>query len=253
MGLNGDDALTFRVHLQKSMMARTLPMEEVMKASAEVQRMLKEVITARRIEPKDDVVSELLKCELELGDGSRRPLEDDEIFSYCRLIILAGGGTTWRQLGITLYQLLSNYSFWENCRENRSLIEPAIEESARWMPTDPTFPRLVKEDVELEGVRIPAGSRVDMCLGAANRDPAVWQNPDVYDIHRARGRQPHLGFGMGPHRCLGMEVAKQEMIVAIEGLLDRFPGMVPDRDEPEPQLLGGLEQRGMSAIPVVLR
>lgn len=253
MGLNGDDALTFRVHLQKSMMARTLPMEEVIEASAEVQRMLKEVITARRAEPQDDVVSELLKCELELADGGKRPLEDDEIFSYCRLIILAGGGTTWRQLGITLYQLLSNYQFWEACREDRSLIEPAIEESARWMPTDPTFPRLVKEDVELEGVKIPSGSRIDMCLGAANRDPTIWDNPDVYDIFRPRGKQPHLGFGMGPHRCLGMEVAKQEMLVAIGGLMDRFPDMRLDKDVQEPQLLGGLEQRGMSALPVVLR
>jgi len=253
MGLNGEDALTFRIHLQKSMMARTLPMEQVIEASTAVQRMLMEVISARRAQPRDDVVSELLKCELELADGSKRPLEDDEIFSYCRLIILAGGGTTWRQLGITLYQLLSNYHFWEACREDRSLIEPAIEESARWMPTDPTFPRLVKEDVELEGVRIPAGSRVDMCLGAANRDPEIWDNPDVYDIYRPRGKQPHVGFGMGPHRCLGMEVAKQEMIVAIEGLMDRFPNMVLDSEAPAPQLLGGLEQRGMSAIPVVLR
>jgi len=252
MGLSGEDALSFRLHLQKSMMARTLPMEEVIKASAEVQRMLKEVITARRRQPKDDVVSELLKCELELEDGTTRPLEDDEIFSYCRLIILAGGGTTWRQLGITLYQLLSNYHFWEACREDRSLIEPAIDESARWMPTDPIFPRLVKATVELEGVTIPAGSRLDLCLGAANRDPAVWENPDVYDIRRARGDKPHLGFGMGPHRCLGLEVAKQEMVVAIEGLLDRFPNLALDSGEPEPQILGGLEQRGMSRIPVRL-
>ncbi|MFV8817944.1 cytochrome P450 [Haliea sp. E17] len=253
IGLKGDDALTFRVHLQKSMMARTLPMEEVMQAAGEVSRMLKEVITARREKPEDDVVSELIQCELELEDGSTRLLEDEEIFSYCRLIILAGGGTTWRQLGITLYQLLSDYQNWEDCKADRSLIEAAIEEGARWMPTDPTFPRLVKEDVEVYGVTIPAGSRVDMCLGAANRDPEIWDNPDVFDLHRPRGKQPHLGFGMGPHRCLGMEVSKQEMIAAIEGLMDRFPTMRLDPDAPEPQLLGGLEQRGMSVIPVILR
>lgn len=253
MGLNGEDALTFRVHLQKSMMARTLPIGEVMEASAEVQRMLKEVISARREQPRDDVVTELVRCELELEDGSTRPLEDDEIFAYCRLIILAGGGTTWRQLGITLYQLLSNYHLWEACSEDRDLVEPAIEESARWMPTDPVFSRLVKEDVELEGVAIPAGSRLDMCLGAANRDPAVWDNPDVYDIYRPRGDKPHLGFGMGPHRCLGLEVAKQEMVVAINALLDTFPDLRLDEAAPEPQLLGGLEQRGMSAIPVHLK
>ncbi len=253
MGLGGEDALTFRVHLQKSMMARTLPIEEVMQASGEVQRMLKEVISSRRENPQDDVVTELVRCELELEDGSTRPLEDDEIFAYCRLIILAGGGTTWRQLGITLYQLLSNHQLWEACREDRDLVEPAIEEGARWMPTDPVFSRLVKEDVELEGVTIPAGSRLDMCLGAANRDPAVWDNPDVYDIHRPRGDKPHLGFGMGPHRCLGLEVAKQEMVVAINALLDIFPNLRLDAAAPEPQLLGGLEQRGMSAIPVVLK
>ncbi|TGD71281.1 cytochrome P450 [Mangrovimicrobium sediminis] len=253
MGLAGEDALTFRTHLQKSMMARSLPMEEVMQSAMQVQSMLMDVIAARRAQPQDDVVSALVACELELADGGKRPLEDDEIFAYCRLIILAGGGTTWRQLGITLYQLLSNYHFWEACREDRSLIEPAIEESARWMPTDPTFPRLVTEDIELEGVQIPAGARIDMCLGAANRDPDIWDNPDEYDIFRPRGKQPHLGFGMGPHRCLGMEVAKQEMVVAIDALLERFPNLALDPEAPQPQLLGGLEQRGMSAIPVTLR
>ena len=99
-------------------------------------------------------MSALLACELELADGGKRPLEDDEIFAYCRLIILAGGGTTWRQLGITLYQLLSNYHFWEACREDRSLIEPAIEEGARYMPTDPVFQRRMTEN----GMEIIVGS-----------------------------------------------------------------------------------------------
>jgi cytochrome P450 len=253
MGLSDDDALTFRGHLLKSMMASSLPIEEVMQAAAEVERMLKKVITARREQPRDDVVSELIKCELELEDGSKRLLEDAEIFAYCRLIILAGGGTTWRQLGITLYQLLSKRPLWESCRNDRSLIEAAIEEGARWMPTDPTFPRLVTQDVELEGLTVPAGSRLDLCLGAANRDPEVWDNPDEFDLYRPRGEKSHLGFGMGPHRCLGMEVSRQEMIAAIGGLMDRFPNIRLDAEAPEPQLLGGLEQRGMSAIPVFLK
>ena len=251
MGLSGDDALAFRNHLLKStIMARTLPMEEVMESAAEVERMLREVISARRITPADDVVSGLVQCVLDTGDGESRGLLDAEIFAYARLIILAGGGTTWRQLGITLYQLLSNPALWQACRDNRNLIEAAIEEGARWMPTDPTFPRLVTEDVELAGVKIPAGSRVDICLGAANRDPAIWENPDVFDIFRTR--KSHLGFGMGPHRCLGMEVAKQEMIVAINGLMDRFPNIRLDENAEAPELVGDLEQRGMSAIPVQL-
>lgn len=250
MGMSGDSALQFRENLLRSSVAsHTLTGEQRMTAAAEVSRMLKELITARRKVPGDDVVSGLIANDLVLADGTTRKLTDEEIFCYCRLIMLAGGGTTWRQLGITLHSLLTNYQFWEACRDDRSLVEPAINEAARWMPTDPVFPRLVMEDVELEGVLVPAGSRVDMCLGSANRDPALWDDPDTFDIFRASA-QSHLGFGMGPHRCLGMEVAKQEMVSAINGLMNRFPNMVLDKQAPAPQLLGGLEQRGMSAVPV---
>ncbi len=247
----GEDALIFRTHLIKStMMIGTVAMEEIIESAGIVENMLRELIVARRESPQDDVMSNMVHADLAQDGAESRKLTDDEIFAYCRLIILAGGGTTWRQLGITIYQLLSNYHLWEACREDRSLIEPAIEEAARWMPTDPTFPRLVMEDVVLPGITIPAGARVDMCLGAANRDPAVWENPDEFDIYRPR--KTHLGFGMGPHRCLGMEVAKQEMLSAINGLLDRFPNMTLDPNAPEPKLAGGVEQRGMTAIPVIL-
>jgi cytochrome P450 len=249
MGLDGEDALSFRTHLlQATTGARSLPRREVEQAMSEVARMLKNVIDARRAEPGDDVITGLIQCELEMPEGGKRKLTDEEIFSYARLIMNAGGGTTWRQLGITLVALLRDYRFWEACRDNRKLLEPAIHESARWLPTDPTFPRLVTQDVELEGMRIAAGSRVDLCLGAANRDPSRWEQPDIYNLDRPF--QHHLGFGMGPHRCLGMEVALQEMITAINGLLDRYPRMHLDDNAPTPQILGGLHQRGMSTVPI---
>ncbi|MBW2942720.1 cytochrome P450 [Zhongshania aquimaris] len=251
MGLSGDSALAFRENLMKStVQSRSLPIEEVMKSAAEVERMLREVISARREQPADDVITGLVQGVLNLPDEEARGLTDDEIFAYARLIMLAGGGTTWRQLGITLYQLLRKPELWEACRNDRSLIERAIDEGARWMPTDPIFPRLVTKDVELAGVKIPAGSRIDMCLGSANRDPSIWDRPDEYDIYRER--KSHLGFGMGPHRCLGMEVAKQEMLVAINGLMDRFPNIQLDMSAPPAELVGGLEQRGMSSVPVTL-
>jgi cytochrome P450 len=106
-------------------------------------------------------------------------------------------------------------------------------------------------DVEVEGVSIAAGSRVDLCLGAANRDPQRWENPDAYDMFRPA--QTHIGFAIGPHQCLGMNVAKQEMITALNGLMDRFANLHLDPDAPAPRLLGGLEQRGMSALPVRLQ
>jgi cytochrome P450 len=217
----------------------------------EVFRMLKNLVDARRLEPRDDVISSLASKEFALADGGSRKLTDDEIFGYCRLIMLAGGGTTWRQLGITLHALLTDYRLWEACRADRGVIEKAVDESLRWMPTDPTFPRLMMQDIELAGVKIPAGARVDVCVGSANRDPQRWENPDIYDPFRPA--QYHLGFGLGPHQCLGMNVAKQEMITAINGLLDRFPNMRLDPEAPPAKLHGGLEQRGMSTVNVVLQ
>jgi cytochrome P450 len=252
IGMTGEDALTFREHLHKSTVgARRLPEAEVRQSAGEVSRMLKELITARRAEPRDDVISALAHNDLPLPDGSSRKLTDDEVFGYCRLIMFAGGGTTWRQLGITLHALLSNYAFWRACCEDRSLIENAIEESARWMPTDPTFARLMMEDVELAGVTIPKGARVDICVASANRDSTRWSDPDRYDIFRPQ--HYHIGFGLGPHQCLGMNVAKQEMLCAINALMDRFPHMHLDPAAPAPEIQGGLHQRGMTSVPVRLR
>jgi cytochrome P450 len=251
IGMSGDNALTFREHLTRSTItSRQLPPSEVEHSAREVTRMLKELITERRKQPCDDVISALAHNNLPLPEGGTRKLTDDEVFGYCRLIMLAGGGTTWRQLGITLHALLTNYSLWEACRNDRSLISNAIDESARWMPTDPVFPRLMMEEVELSGMTIPKGARVDLCVGSANRDPKRWSDPDTYNPFRPY--QPHLGFGRGPHQCLGMNVAKQEMLCAIGALLDRFPNMELNKNEPAPTLLGGLEQRGMSAVPVLL-
>jgi cytochrome P450 len=248
-GMDGQIALDFRTNLLKATVGPDR--NERMAADAEVRRMLSELIARKRREPGDDIMTTLVNADLVLDDGATRKLDDEEIFGYSRLIMLAGGGTTWRQLGITLHALLSNYKLWEAVRDDRSLVEPAIEESLRWNATDPIFYRLLTQDVEVEGVPIPAGSRIDVCLGAANRDPTRWENPDAYDPFRPL--QGHLGFGIGPHQCLGMNVAKQEMLVALNGLMDRFPTLRLDPDAPAPRLTGGLHQRGMSAVPVILR
>jgi cytochrome P450 len=250
IGMQGDKALIFRDHLLKATGVRPVARDEQIQANMEVMRMLQDLIDERRSEPGDDVITGLIHNDFKLADGGSRKLTDEEVMGYCRLTILAGGGTTWRQLGITIHALLTHYHFWEACRDDRSLIENAIEESARWMPTDPVFPRLLMEDVVVEGVPIPAGVRVDMCLGTANRDPARWEDPDVFDIFRHK--KYHLGFGLGPHQCLGMNVAKQEMIVALNALMDRYPNLTLDPTVPAPTIVGGLEQRGMSAIPVRL-
>ena len=133
-------------------------------------------------------------------------------------------------------------------REDRSLLRNAIEESVRWNATDPMFSRWVAEDTTMAGVDIPAGAVVHLCLGAANRDPSRWEHPDVYDLHRRP--QTGLGFGGGPHICLGMHVARAEMFTAISALLDRLPRLRLDPDAEPPSIIG-LYERGPTEINVV--
>ncbi len=250
IGMDGQDALTFREALMTLMGANRGTPQEKLGASQIIETLLGDLIARRRAEPGQDVVSGLVATELELEDGSTRPLTDHEIMANCKLIILAGGGTTWRQLGITLWALLSHPDQLAAVKADRKLVEPAIEESLRWNPTDPYFSRVSTADTVLDGVAIPANSVVDICLGAGNRDPRRWTNPDAYDVHRpAIG---HLGFSIGPHQCLGMNVSKAEMMVAINALFDHFPNVRRDPDAPEPALMGHLEGRGMTAVPVLL-
>ncbi len=250
-GMSGEDALTFRANLVTAIEATQVTEEERGEAFAKVFEMLSEAVRSRRAAPGDDVISEIMAQDLVLEDGSSRKLTDEEVIAHARLILLAGGGTTWRQLGITLVALLNRPEQLEAVRADRTLVEAAIEESLRWNPTDPVFSRLVARDTKLGGVEIPAGAALDICLGAANRDPARWERPDEYDLHRKPHQ--HLGFSIGAHLCLGRDVARAEMSVAINALLDRFPKLRLDPEQPTPELMGGLEQRGMSSVPVLLQ
>ena len=205
------------------------------------------IIAARREEPQDDLISVLVEAELEDEDGQTLRLTDDEIISFTLLLLTAGSGTTWKQMGITLAALLQRPEVLDAVRADRALLRNAIEESVRWQPTDPMFSRWVTEDTELEGVHLPKGSVVHLCLGAANRDPARWDDPDEYDINRPL--KPSFGFGGGPHVCLGMHVARAEMATGIGALLDRLPNLRLDPDHEPPRYIG-LYERGANEIHV---
>ena len=170
----------------------------------------------------------LVEAEYTDDDGVSHRLTDEEIYGFTFLLLAAGSGTTWKQLGITLAALLQRPEVLATVRDDRSLLRPAIEESLRWMPTDPMFSRHVTHDVDFQGVHLPKGAVMHLCLGAANRDPARWERPDEYDI--ARPPKPALAFGNGPHVCLGMHVARAEMTVGINALLDRLPNLRLDPD-----------------------
>jgi len=209
--------------------------------------MLRRVIEERRREPRDDLITLLVETELD-DHGERHLLTDDEIYGFARLILTAGSGTTWRQLGILLVGLLHRPQLLDAVRDDRELLRRAIDEAVRWEATDPIFRRLVTEDVTLCGVDIPAGAIVEMNLGAANHDPTRWERPDEFDPRRPP--RPNVGFAGGPHVCLGMHVARAEMWVAMNAVLDRLPNLRIDPEAPPVRIIG-LEHRGPNGIPVV--
>lgn len=249
VGLRGEDALLFRNALVGTS-ASHHGAEAQMNAHATVNRILMEQIAKRKAEPGDDIISWLLAAEIDPPGEGHRCLRDQEIAIFARLILLAGGGTTWRQLGIVLAALLNDREQLEAVRSERKLVDAAIEESLRWNPTNPTFSRFAVADTQLGDLVIPKGSILDICLGAANRDPARWDNPDRFDLHRPI--QQHLGTGIGAHMCLGRFVAQAEMGVTINALLDNFPKLRLDPGAEAPFITGGLEQRGVSSLQVLL-
>lgn len=246
-GLDEAEALAFRHNLILSLQ-HSVPIEQREEGARIVRETLLRAIDARRADPRDDVLSALVAARFEDSDGSIFAMDEEDMLSFCRIIMTAGGGTTWRQLGITIHALLSDPELWDAVKSDRKLIDKAITEAARWNPTDPVFYRLTEKDSALGGVEIPAGSIVELCYGAANRDPARYPDPDAFRLDRPSGR--HFAFGGGVHTCLGMFVAQQEMSVALNALADRMPALRLDPDVPPPVITGGLEHRGVNHMHV---
>ncbi len=230
-----------------------VPVEQALDIRESLQRLdalveiIKPIVAARRKQPQDDLISVLVRAEI-TEDGETHGLSDKEIYSFAALLLSAGSGTTWKQMGITLAALLQRPEALEAVRADRSLLRNAIEESVRWQTTDPMFSRWVTRDVEFHSTHLPKGAVLHMCVGAANHDPDRWERPDEYDIFRPI--RPTLAFGSGPHVCLGQHLARSEMSVAINALLDRLPNLRLDPDA-EPPAFRGFYERGATAIPVL--
>ncbi len=251
IGLEGDEALRFRhAHVNSVENAGVEP-ELRLKNMKLVEEILLGLIQQRRAKPTEDLVSVLLDATLREPGVEPRLMTDREIMHMVKIVMIAGGGTSWRQMGITLFALLTNPDQLAQVKADRALLDAAVEESLRWNPTAPYFYRNATCDTELYGHKISEGDIVEIGIGPANRDPSRWDNPDLFNINRPK--ITNLAFGLGVHRCLGMNVAKVEMMHAINALFDAFPDMRLDPDEPMPEIGGGFEQRGPTAVPVLLR
>jgi cytochrome P450 len=219
-------------------------LDEAIVASQEVKEYMSVILAERRRTPRADLISELAQAEL---DGER--LSDEEIFSFLRLLLPAGVETTYRATGNMLFSLLSSPDQLEAVRSDRELIPQAIEESLRLETPLLNITRLATKDAEVGGVLIPAGSTVMLMLAAANRDEARYPDPDHYDVLRASPK-PHISFGHGPHACLGTHLARLEMRVALNLLLDRLPNLRLDPEGDDPHIRGQIF-RSPTSLPVL--
>jgi cytochrome P450 len=181
------------------------------RAVAEFGDYVLEHADAKRRHPREDLLSTLAEAR-ERGEAS-----DDELVASCVLILTAGHETTSNLIASGLWSLLRSPAELERLRRDPALVPTAVEEMLRTESPITMFLRWPQRDVKIEGVEIAEGDAVAVHIGAANRDPAVFADPDRFDAGRAENR--HVAFGAGLHFCLGAALARAEAAAALRGLL----------------------------------
>jgi cytochrome P450 len=226
-----------------SMLSFTINPERGKAASQALVDYFKPILADRRQHPREDLISSLAAAEI---DGHK--LDDEDIYSFIRLLLPAGVETTYRSLGNLLFGLLGNVDQLDAVRADRSLLPQAIEEAVRWDAPLLNITRVATRDTELAGVPIPQGSSVMPMLGAANRQEDRYPDPDRFDIFR-QAKVP-ISWGHGVHVCLGMHLARLEMRTAVNLLLDRLPNLRLDPDGDDPHIRG-MVFRSPTSLPVL--
>ncbi|SEG73087.1 Cytochrome P450 [Nonomuraea solani] len=185
--------------------------DELIAAYMATQTYLAELVAAKRANPTDDVLSDLLDSDL----------TDEELKGMALILLSAGFDTTANMLALGTFALLQNPEQLAALRADPALADQAVEELLRYLTVAKQFQRIALEDVELGGHTIKAGTTVILSYNTANRDPDRFTNPHTLDIHRQEGG--HLAFSHGIHQCLGQQLARVELRVALPALIDRFP------------------------------
>lgn len=201
----------------------------------------RELIAERRAGPRDDMLSALIAAE-EAGDK----LNEEELLATCILLLVAGHETTVNLIGNGTLALLRHPDQLRKLRERPGLIGTAVEELLRFDGPVQRTARIPSEDITIGGQTIGKGEMVMPFLGAADRDPTQFPDPDRLDITRADNR--HIAFGMGIHFCLGAPLARMEGQIAINTLLARLPKLALATDRP--QFRQSLTLRGLQALPL---
>ncbi|TDO14130.1 cytochrome P450 [Mycobacterium sp. BK086] len=240
LGLPEEDLADFRRRAVQ-LISYAVNYKKAFEASAALKEYFMDQIDKRRSKPTDDIIGDLVTADI----GGEK-LSDEAIYSFLRLLLPAGLETTYRSSGNLLYLLLTHPEQFAAVQADRDLIGPAIEEGLRYETPLTTVQRFATEDSELEGVAIPAGSVIDLCIGSANRDQNRWPNSEDFDI--SRKHTPHISFAAGEHTCMGLHLARMETRVAIESLLDRLTNITLLADD-DPHI-HGQPFRSPTSLPV---
>lgn len=209
----------------------------------QITQYLLPILAERRQDPRDDILSGLVAAEV---DGRR--LTDEEILAHIRLLFSAGASTTTDALGNLIYTLLAEPERWQALLAEPALRAGAIEELLRWETPVAVLPRLsARHVIEFHGTKIPPATFCLFAIAAANRDPSVFEQPEVFDLHRDSSKKL-LSFGPGPRLCPGMHLARRQLAVALDVILERLPGLqLREREAASPR---GAILRGPARLPV---
>jgi cytochrome P450 len=212
-------------------------------AASEIQRYLRELVRARRARPGEDLISALVTDE-----DDEHQLTEEELVTMAALILAAGFETTTGLLGNGFLTLLSAPHQAERLRREPALAKPAAEELLRYdTPVQILYGRTATEDIVVGDLPVRAGQRLINLLGAANRDPRQFSEPDELRLDRDEG--PVLSFGGGIHHCLGAALARLEAQVMLPRLVERYPNACLAG---EPIRRSGLMIRGYTSVPIAL-
>ncbi|MEV0055671.1 cytochrome P450 [Saccharopolyspora shandongensis] len=238
LGVPYADRENFQVN-SAQFMVRDQTLEQKVAAIGAMNAYLAELVTQKRADPGDDILSDLARHD---------DLTIEELTGAAFLLLLAGHETTANMLSLGTFALLEHPEQLAELRANPDLLPDAVEELMRYLSVADIFFRYATEDIELGGETIPEGSTVVVSLLAANRDPQRFDNPDALDVHRkARG---HLSFGHGIHQCLGQQLARIEMRAGFDGLLRRFPSLELAVPADEVELKTDMNIYGVHELPV---
>jgi len=225
-------------------------MNDAVTAYTEYGEYLKDVFEDRRRQPREDLVSILVAAQQEgVLAEDEESMENDEIVMFMTLLLVAGNETTRNAISGGMLALMQDREQFDLLRARPELLDSAVEEILRWVSPIICFRRTATRDVEIRGQRIAAGDRVLLLYQSANRDEDAWEGPDRFDV--TRSPNPHLAFGIGPHFCLGANLARAELKAMVRELVTRYPGIRPVPGT-EPRRAASTLVAGIEHLPVEL-